>query len=126
MTAQSGRAGLTPCANVERVLDALKAIPERVGPIASAEAQKAIARIIKDASEEIARTAAQKSITTADRISRRQLIVAAVVGALSCRMPRRYHGLGDVSLSRSSRPLRRAARSGPRWLHCLLRSAVMG
>lgn len=68
--------------DVERVLDALKAIPERVGPIASAEAQKAIARIIKDASEEIARTAAQQSITTADRISRRQLIVAAVVGAL--------------------------------------------
>jgi hypothetical protein len=68
--------------DVERVLDALKAIPERVGPIASAEAQKAIARIIKDASEEIARTAAQQSITTADRISRRQLIVAAVIGAL--------------------------------------------
>ena len=69
--------------DVERVLDALKAITERVGPIASAEAQKAIARIIKDASEEIARTAAQQSITTADRISRRQLIVAAMVGALS-------------------------------------------
>ncbi|MEO3480538.1 hypothetical protein AAFO90_23135 [Phaeobacter sp. CAU 1743] len=69
--------------DVERVLDELKAIPERAGPIATAEAQKAIARIIKDASKEIARTAAQRSITTADRISRRQLIVAALVGALS-------------------------------------------
>ena len=68
--------------DVERVLDELKAIPERAGPIASAEAQKAIARIIKDASEEIARTAAQRSITTADRISRRQFIVAAIMGAL--------------------------------------------
>lgn len=68
--------------DVERVLDELKAIPERAGPIASAEAQQAIARIIKDASEEIARTAAQKTITTADRISRRQFIVAAIVGAL--------------------------------------------
>ncbi|PWL28089.1 hypothetical protein [Marivita sp. XM-24bin2] len=68
--------------DVELVLDELKAIPERAGPIASAEAQKAIARIIKDASEEIARTAAQRTITTADRISRRQFIVAAIVGAL--------------------------------------------
>ena len=68
--------------DVERVLDELKAIPKRAGPIAGAEAQKAIARIIKDASEEIARTAAQRSITTSDRISRRQFIVAAIVGAL--------------------------------------------
>ena len=91
--------------DVERVLDELKAIPKRAGPIAGAEAQKAIARIstdaslmiranaaagshkarariIKHASEEIARTAAQRSITTSDRISRRQFIVAAIVGAL--------------------------------------------
>lgn len=67
---------------VERVLDELQAIPDRAGPIASAEAQKAIARIIEQTSDKIARNAAQKSITTADRISRRQLIVAAVVGAL--------------------------------------------
>lgn len=77
---QSGR--LDTLRDVERVLDELKAIPERAGPIASAAAQKAVARIIRDASEEIARTAAQRSITTADRISRRQFIVAAIVGAL--------------------------------------------
>lgn len=69
--------------DVERVLDALNAIPERAGPIAEAEAQKAIARIIEEASEKIARLSSQKSITTADRISQRQLIVAAVVGTLS-------------------------------------------
>ncbi|MEO3480299.1 hypothetical protein AAFO90_21870 [Phaeobacter sp. CAU 1743] len=68
--------------DVERVLNELRTVPDRAGPIAAAEAQRAIARIIKDASEEIARTAAQRSITTADRISRRQLIVAAVIGAL--------------------------------------------
>lgn len=80
-TIRSGRTATLR--DVERVLNELKAIPERAGPIASAEAQKAIARIIENASEEIARTAAQRSITTADRISRRQLIVAAVIGALS-------------------------------------------
>lgn len=67
---------------VDRVLDALKSVPDRAGPIAAAEAQKAIARLIERASDQIARDAAQKSITTADRLSRRQLIVAAIVGAL--------------------------------------------
>jgi hypothetical protein len=78
---RSGRAATLR--DTERVLDALNAIPDRAGPIASAEAQKAVARIIEDASNTIARASAQKSITTTDRISRRQLIVAAVVGALS-------------------------------------------
>jgi len=68
--------------DVQRVLDDLKAVPNRAGPIASAEAQKAIARIIEEASDRIARAAAQKSITTTDRISRRQFIVAALVGAV--------------------------------------------
>lgn len=68
--------------DVQRVLDVLNTIPDRAGPIAAAEAQKAIARLIGDASDKIARNAAQKSITTADRISRRQFIAAAVVGAL--------------------------------------------
>lgn len=68
--------------DVERVLDDLKAVPDRAGPIANAEAQKAVARLIEQASDKIARNAAQKSITTADRISRRQFIAAAVVGAL--------------------------------------------
>lgn len=68
--------------DAERVLDALNAVPNRAGPIASAEAQKAIAQLIDQASDKIARASAQKSITTADRISRRQLIVAALVGAL--------------------------------------------
>ena len=67
---------------VDRVLDALKSVPDRAGPIAAAEAQKAIARLIEQASDQIARDAAQKSITMADRISRRQFIVAAIVGAL--------------------------------------------
>lgn len=77
---RSGRAAAMR--EVERVLDDLKAVPDRAGPIANAEAQKAIARIIEEASDKIARASAQKSITTADRISRRQLIVAGVVGAL--------------------------------------------
>jgi hypothetical protein len=77
---RSGRAATLR--DVERVLDALKAIPERAGPIAVAEAQKAIARLIEEASDKIAKASAQKSITTADRISRSQFIAAAVVGAL--------------------------------------------
>lgn len=77
---QEGRAATLR--DVERVLDELKAIPDRAGPIAAAEAEKAIARLIEQASDKIARNAAQKSITTADRISRRQFIVAAIVGAL--------------------------------------------
>lgn len=77
---QEGRAATLR--DVERVLDALKSVPDRAGLIAVAEAQKAIARIIGEASDKIARNAAQKSITTADRISRRQFIVAAVAGAL--------------------------------------------
>ena len=68
--------------DVQRVLDAMNDIPDRAGPIASAEAQKAIARLIDEASDKIARDASQKSITTADRISRRQFIVAAIIGAL--------------------------------------------
>ena len=77
---QEGRAATLR--DVERVLDELKAIPDRAGPIAAAEAQKAIAQLIEQASDKIARNAAQKSITAADRISRRQFIVAAVAGAL--------------------------------------------
>lgn len=79
-TIRAGRAAIMH--DVERVLDDLESIPDRAGPIAAAEAQKAIARLIEQASDKIARNAAQKSITTADRISRRQFIVAAVVGAL--------------------------------------------
>ena len=78
---RSGRAATLR--DVERVLEELKAIPDRAGPIAEAEARKAIARIIEEASDKIARASSQKSITTADRISRRQYIVAALVGALS-------------------------------------------
>lgn len=78
---RSGRAATLR--DVERVLDALKSVPERAGPIAVAEAQKAIARIIDEASDKIARASTQKSITTADRISRRQFIVAALIGAIS-------------------------------------------
>ena len=77
---RSGRAATLR--DVQRVLDELQAIPERAGPIAEAEARKAIARIIEAASDKIARDASRKSITTADRISRRQFIVAAIVGAL--------------------------------------------
>ena len=64
------------------VLDALKDIPERAGPIASAEAQKAIAKLIGQASDKIAQAAAEKSITTADRISKRQFTVAGIIGGI--------------------------------------------
>ncbi|MCL3883895.1 hypothetical protein [Marivita sp. GX14005] len=78
---RSGRAATLR--DVERVIEELNAVPDRAGPIASAEARKAIARIIEAASDKIARASSQKSITTADRISRRQFIVAALVGAFS-------------------------------------------
>ena len=78
---RSGRAATVK--EAKDVLAELKTVPERAGPIANAEAQKAIARLIEEASNKIARASVQKSITTADRISRRQLIVAALLGALS-------------------------------------------
>jgi|GEM_PF-3462907 hypothetical protein len=78
---RSGRAATVR--DVQRILEELKAVPNRAGPIASAEAQKAIARIIEEASDKIARASSQKSVTTADRISRRQFIVAALLGAIS-------------------------------------------
>lgn len=64
------------------ILDVLKEIPEKAGPIASAEAQKAIAKLIAQTSDKIAQTSAEKSITTADRISKRQFIVASIVGGI--------------------------------------------
>ena len=79
-TIRAGRAAIMR--DVDRVLGDLKSIPDRAGPIANAEAHKAIARLIEQASDKIAKASAQKSITTADRISRRQFIAAAVVGAL--------------------------------------------
>lgn len=78
---RSGRAA--SLRDAERILDALNAVPDRAGTIASAEAQKAIAQLIDQASDKIARASAQKSITTADRISQRQLIVAGIAGAIS-------------------------------------------
>ena len=77
---RSGR--IATLREVDRVLDALKSVPDRAGPIAAAEAQKAIAQLIERASDQIARDAARKTMTTADRISRSQFIIAAVVGAL--------------------------------------------
>lgn len=78
---RSGRADTVR--DVKRVLAELESVAERAGPIADAEAQKAIARLIEEASDKIAKAASKKSVTTADRISRRQFIVAALVGAPS-------------------------------------------
>lgn len=67
---------------VKDLLEELQGIPDRAGPIASAEAQKAIHKLIGEASEKIAKASAEKSVTTADRISKRQFIVAAISGGL--------------------------------------------
>lgn len=81
---QSIRAGRTASVKeVKALLAAVEEIPEKAGPIAAAEAQKAIARLIEDASNKIARASAQKSITTADRISRRQWVVAMIAGGIA-------------------------------------------
>lgn len=78
------RAGRTATLKeVKAVIEELRAVPERAGPIASAEAEKAIARIIKDASDKIAQASAEKSITTADRMSKRQWVVAMVLGGVA-------------------------------------------
>jgi hypothetical protein len=79
-TIRAGRAATVK--EVQRVLDELRDVPGRAGPIASAAAQNSVERIIEEASDKIARASMQKSITTADRISRRQLIVVAIAGAL--------------------------------------------
>ena len=67
---------------IKVILNELKEVPEKVGPIASAEAQRAIARIIEDASTKIAKASAEKSITTTDRISQRQWVLAMIAGGL--------------------------------------------
>jgi Flp pilus assembly protein TadB len=67
---------------IKELLQSLKAVSESAGPIAEAEAQKAIQKLIDDASDKIAKTSAEKSITTADRISRRQIIIASIAGGV--------------------------------------------
>lgn len=64
------------------ILDALKDIPEKAGPIANAAAQKAIADLIKEASEKIAKQSAERSVTTAERISQRQWFLAMIAGGI--------------------------------------------
>lgn len=67
---------------VRGLLDELKDIPAQAGLIASAEAQRAIQQLINEASDKIAHASAQKSITTVDRISKKQFIIAAIVGGI--------------------------------------------
>ena len=61
-------------------IEAIKSIPESAGPIAAAEAQKAVALAVDAAADKIAKVAVQKSETRADQISKRKLIVAAIAG----------------------------------------------
>lgn len=77
---QSGRVATVK--EIKGLLVELKEIPEKAGPIASAQAEKAVARIIQDASDKIANATAKKTITTADRISKKQYITAAIVGGI--------------------------------------------
>ena len=77
---RAGRAATVQ--EVKALLSELKAIPERAGPIAEATARKAVAKIIEDASNKIAQATGEKSITTADRISKRQWINAMIAGSL--------------------------------------------
>lgn len=64
------------------VIEALSKVPEEAGPIAAAEAQKAVAIVVNAAAEKIAKVAVEKSKTRADRISKRQLIAWMVIGGL--------------------------------------------
>lgn len=64
------------------VLDQIKKIPERAGPVALAEAHKAIAQTVDGAAERISQLTVKKSETLAGRISKRQLMTAAIIGAL--------------------------------------------
>ena len=66
---------------INSLVDNLKSISEKAGPIADAEARKAIANLIEEASDKIAKASATKSMTTADRISKQKLIVSAITGA---------------------------------------------
>lgn len=77
---RAGRAATTK--EITDLIKALKDIPEKAGPIANAAAQKSIAQLIQQASSKIAEESAKRSITTADRITNRQFIVAAIAGGI--------------------------------------------
>lgn len=79
-TIRAGRAATAK--EVKELLQDMKAISEKAGPIAEAEAQKAIQKLISDASDKIAKASAEKSITTADRMSKRQMMIAGIAGAI--------------------------------------------
>lgn len=78
-----------------RVLAALKAIPEDAGPIAHAQAAKAVEKAVDRAATEIARVSVSRSQQRADRISKRQFIVAGIVGAV---VATAFAGLGAVAM----------------------------
>ena len=79
-TNQSARAASVK--EVRSVLEALKSVPQQAGPIAAAEAKRAINGVVDAAAERISKIAVEKSKTRADRISKRQLIAASIAGAL--------------------------------------------
>lgn len=71
------------------ILKALQSLPEQVQATisgveasASAKADQAIARSVEKGAERLTRIVAERSRTTEDRISKRQLTVAATVGAV--------------------------------------------
>lgn len=79
-TSQSARAASLK--EVRAVLEALRKVPEEAGPIATAQAQKAVGEMIDKAADRISKVAVEKSKTRADRISKKQLITASIAGAL--------------------------------------------
>lgn len=80
-TITSGR--LATIREINKLLEEMRDIPDKLGPVADAAAQQAIQRIIDKASDKIATESARKSVTTADRISRTQFTVAAIAGCIS-------------------------------------------
>jgi hypothetical protein len=67
---------------VKEVLQALKSVPEQAGPIAAAEAHKAIAKAVDEAADKIAKVAVKRSQTRAELLSKSQYLVTAIMGAL--------------------------------------------
>lgn len=63
------------------VIEALKEIPQKAGPIAAAEAQKAISKAVDQAADKIAKVSVTRTQAHAERLSKSQYITMLIAGA---------------------------------------------
>lgn len=81
-TSASSAARSATVKEVKEVLQALRSVPDQAGPIAAAEAQKAVAQAVESAADKIAKLSVKRSQTRQEMLSRSQFIIASMTGAI--------------------------------------------